>query len=99
MIERNRFQKIEDDDESEDEAALTNKTRTSVHLYAHTKRLAETVEVLRIHLNAERLSSLCIVKRLCFAAGALIKVRSIEIEGAGARADLNGAVELRLRLR
>ena len=27
----------------------------------------ETVEVLRIHLNAVRLSSLCIVKRLCFA--------------------------------
>ena len=32
----------------------------------------ETVEVLRIHLNAEGLSSLRIVERLRFAAGALI---------------------------
>ena len=75
------------------------KNGTSVHLYAHTKRLAETVEVLRIHLNAEGLSSLCIVERLCFAARALIKLRPIEVEGAGARTDLNGTVELRLRLR
>ena len=61
--------------------------------------LVETVEVLRIHLNAEGLSSLRIVERLRFAARALIKVRPIEVEGAGARTDLNGTVELRLRLR
>ncbi len=48
----------------------------------------ETVEILRIHLNAEGLSSLRIVERLRFAARALMKVRPIEIEGAGARTDL-----------
>ena len=58
----------------------------------------ETVEVLRIHLNAEGLSSLCIFKRLCFAARALVKVRPIEVKGAGARTDLNGAIKLRFSL-
>jgi len=89
--------RIEDDDE--DEAAVTNKSRHICPTYNPYQFLAETVEVLRIHANAEGLSSLRIVERLPFAAGALIKVRPIEVEGAGARADLNGTVERRLRLR
>ena len=59
----------------------------------------ETVEVLRIHLNTEGLSALCIGERLRFAARALIKLLAVEVEGADARTDLNGTVELRLRLR
>ncbi len=69
-----------------------------VQLFTRAKFSAETVEVLRIHFNAEGLSSLCIVKRLCFAARALIKVRPIKVPGARARTDPNGTVELRLSL-
>jgi len=42
-------------------------TRLICQLFTRAKFSAETIEVLRIHFNAERLSSLCIVKRLCSA--------------------------------
>ena len=86
VLERNRGQK-------------SRTTWLIVQLFTRAKFSAETVEVLRIHFNAEGLSSLCIVKRLCFAARTLIKVRPIKVPGARAWIDPNGTVELRLSLR
>ena len=77
---------------------MTNRTQHVCRSFCHYERLAETVEVLRIHANAEGLSSLRVLKRLYLAARALIKVRPIKVPGARARTDSNGTVELRLGL-